>query len=133
MFYRKSASPNLPCFSQLTGEEIITSGTLPKEDRAIFITALLRLSRKSSLYPSCLSLKGVEREPFPCASGTFGDVYRGSFQGRSVCVKVVRIYKQHQVDRALKVCSSFGVLLSYDLLMTLTVGVFEGSSSVESD
>lgn len=87
----------------LTNEQIIDSGLLAKDQKTMFVAALLRLSIRSSLYPSCLVLKGVEREPFACANGTFGDVYKGKFQDRPVCIKVVKIYKNSQIDHALKV------------------------------
>jgi hypothetical protein len=83
--------------------QIIVSGTLAREHQAMFVIALLRLSLKSALYPSCLILKDVEREPFPCASGTFGDVYKGSVQGSAVCIKMVRVYKKTEIDHALQV------------------------------
>lgn len=86
-------------------QQIIDRRMHSREHKATFVTALLRLSLKSSLYPSCLVLTDIEREPFPCASGSFGDVYKGSLQGHPVCLKMVRVYKKSQIDYALKAFS----------------------------
>ena len=68
---------------------------------------MLRLSRKSGLYPECIVLKDIVREDdCAVASGHFGEIWKGKFRDHQVCLKVVKIYKQSRVDRLLKVCSS---------------------------
>lgn len=89
------------CF--LTRIQIVDSGKLTKQQKTTFVTALTRLSIKSSLYPSSLLLKGVEREAFACADGGFGDVYKGKFRDQPVCIKIMRVYKSSQVERTIKV------------------------------
>ena len=72
------------------------------------LSALLRLSRKSGLYPECIILKDIVREDdCAVASGHFGEVWKGKFRDQQVCLKVVKIYKQSHVDHLLKVCSYF--------------------------
>ncbi|KAJ3575275.1 hypothetical protein NP233_g1195 [Leucocoprinus birnbaumii] len=113
-----------------TIKQIIDLRILSKEQNATFMAALLRLSLKSSLYPSCLVLKDVEREPFPCASGSFGDVYKGTLQGTSVCIKMVRVYKKSQIDQTLKVLELSRTLpdLSFSVL---ELGFFQGSTTLD--
>lgn len=90
--------------SSTSATQIIDSGKLSKQQKTMFVTALLRLSIKSTLYPTCLILKDVEREPFACANGGFGDIYKGRFRDRMVCIKVVKVYMNSRVDHAIKVC-----------------------------
>ena len=71
------------------------------------LSALLRLCRKSGLYPDCIILKNIVREDdCAVASGHFGEIWKGKFRDQQVCLKVVKIYKQSHVDHLLKVCSS---------------------------
>ncbi|GLB44105.1 putative ste ste11 protein kinase [Lyophyllum shimeji] len=69
---------------------------LPSLDRTFrspFMNALLRLSKRSGLYPTLLlrtqvSLDGTDA----VAAGQFGDVWKGRFQDRQVAVKVLKVY-----------------------------------------
>ncbi|KAF8064122.1 kinase-like domain-containing protein, partial [Lyophyllum atratum] len=61
--------------------------------RSPFMNALLRLSRRSGLYPNLLlrnqvSLDGTDA----VAAGQFGDVWKGKFQDQQVAVKVLKVY-----------------------------------------
>ncbi|GLB43600.1 putative protein tyrosine kinase [Lyophyllum shimeji] len=69
------------------------------------IVATQRLAAKSGLYPACYELTDVTTIGDRCESaGGFADIYKGSFQGRVVCVKTIRLDKKTQVDHLLKLC-----------------------------
>ncbi|KAJ8083217.1 hypothetical protein PM082_009089 [Marasmius tenuissimus] len=56
---------------------------------------MLRLSKNSGLYPTCLSIQNVKKiGEYPIAAGGFGDVWKGSIGASSmlVCLKVVKVY-----------------------------------------
>ena len=66
---------------------------LEERFRITLTAALFRLARKSALYPQCFALTDVVCEGVdPVTYGGYGDIYRGYFQGRVVCLKVVRAY-----------------------------------------
>lgn len=67
-----------------------------------------RLCRDSGLYPTCYCLNGVKfTEEEPINRGGFADIYRGEFQGRLVCLKVIRLYQSTDVRDFMKVLLSF--------------------------
>jgi len=68
-----------------------------------FVKALIRLSRASGLYPECLVLSGMKIEGDAVAGGGFGDVYKGSFKGHEIAVKVLKVYQKSDMDKLLKV------------------------------
>ncbi|TFK41745.1 kinase-like domain-containing protein [Crucibulum laeve] len=65
------------------------------------LVLLLRLSRKSGLYPKCFTLKQVERGESPMTAGHFGDIWKGKFQSRNVCLKIIKMYEKSRVDHLL--------------------------------
>jgi hypothetical protein len=65
--------------------------------------ALSQLSKTSGLYPECLTLKGVKREKIPAGWGSYGDVYRGQWDGKLIAVKVMRMHQHLDVVRCFKV------------------------------
>ncbi|KAF8999166.1 kinase-like domain-containing protein, partial [Cyathus striatus] len=75
------------------------------ELRNIILGAMMRLSKRSVLYPRSYVLTGVERDAYPVASGHFGEVYQGSYNGRRVSLKVFKLYsnqlsKRHDLLKA---------------------------------
>ncbi|KAH6908848.1 TKL/TKL-ccin protein kinase [Coprinopsis sp. MPI-PUGE-AT-0042] len=80
----------------------IDSGTA-KEEKTALLKLLLRLSRKSSSYPSCLSLRGVTRDEYPVTSGHFGEIWKGQYMEQKVCLKVIKVYQRSHIDHFLKV------------------------------
>ncbi|KAG6916553.1 hypothetical protein DXG01_006379 [Tephrocybe rancida] len=71
--------------------------------RRSLIVAMQRLSTKSGCYPECYELKGVVQEgQHPVAAGGFADIYKGDFQGHTVCIKVIRIYQTTDVEMFMK-------------------------------
>lgn len=67
------------------------------------MTAMLRLSRKSLLYPRCFTLKEVDRDHSPVTAGHFGDIFKGKFRGLDVCLKVIKMYETSRIGDFLKV------------------------------
>ncbi|KAG6843375.1 hypothetical protein H0H87_005296 [Tephrocybe sp. NHM501043] len=71
--------------------------------RRNLIVAMQRLSVKSGLYPTCHELKDVTPiGDYPVAAGGFADIYKGHFQERVVCLKVIRLYEKSQIQHMLK-------------------------------
>lgn len=77
--------------------------SLDKIFRSPFMNALLRLSKRSGLYPNLLlrdqvSLDGTDA----VAAGQFGDVWKGKFQDRQVAVKVLKVYVTSDLTKHFK-------------------------------
>ncbi|KAF7333427.1 Protein kinase domain-containing protein [Mycena venus] len=64
--------------------------------------ALLRLCRVSGLYPQCFALSGLEKVGEQVAAGGFGDIWKGVIRGRSVCVKIMRLFQNADIQALLK-------------------------------
>ncbi|KAF9441592.1 kinase-like protein [Macrolepiota fuliginosa MF-IS2] len=69
------------------------------------LTALIRLSTTSGLYPRSFTLKSVDLHigKTPIASGHFGEILEGTIQGQRICVKVIKLYQRSHIMNALKV------------------------------
>lgn len=67
------------------------------------VKTIMRLSQNSFLYPLSLLVEGITRDDIPYSSGNFGDVYRGTFRGQAVALKVIKIYKKSDLSRIFKV------------------------------
>ncbi|KAJ7824652.1 kinase-like domain-containing protein [Mycena leptocephala] len=68
----------------------------------MFSKALLRLSRASGLHPTCFTLSGLEKVGQQVAAGAFGDIFKGLVENQCVSVKVMRLFKDADVQAALK-------------------------------
>ncbi|KAJ3554084.1 hypothetical protein NP233_g12496 [Leucocoprinus birnbaumii] len=55
---------------------------------------MMRLCKAAGTYPQNLALQGIQFEPTPQASGSFGDIYQGMLAGYPVSLKVNRVYKR---------------------------------------
>ena len=65
---------------------------------------MLRLSKKSGLYPQCLTIRNVERHgDHAVGGGGFGDVWKASVGGQLVCLKVIGAYLPSDVEKLSKV------------------------------
>ncbi|KAF8071537.1 armadillo-type protein [Lyophyllum atratum] len=110
---------------------ILDLPALDKGFKRRLIVATQRLSRASGLYPTCYILKDVQSEgDYPLAAGSFADIYKGTFKGRAVCMKVIRIYQTSQLDYFLKLCSKETILweqLSHQNLLPL-YGLYRSQS-----
>ncbi|KAK7041495.1 hypothetical protein VNI00_009363 [Paramarasmius palmivorus] len=74
--------------------------------RTSICTTMLRLSKASDLYPSCMTIQNLNTMGnHPVAGGGFGDIWKGILggdSGRVVCLKVVKMYIMSDVKRLLK-------------------------------
>uniref|UniRef100_A0A0W0F0H3 Putative Dbl-like domain-containing protein n=1 Tax=Moniliophthora roreri TaxID=221103 RepID=A0A0W0F0H3_MONRR len=73
--------------------------------RSSILKAVLRLSRKSNLYPQCLTVENIrQRGEHPVASGGFGEIWMGEVEGSDqvVCLKVVKLYLESDIEKVLK-------------------------------
>lgn len=69
-----------------------------------FLNAMLRLSSKSGIYPKIVVQDSVIIEGSnPSTAGQFGDVWKGTFQGQQVAVKILRLYGMSDVSQHVKV------------------------------
>jgi len=58
-----------------------------------FLNAMLRLSSKSGIYPKTLVQNSVTIEGSnPLTAGQSGGLWKGTFQGKQVAIKVLRFY-----------------------------------------
>ncbi|KAF8198805.1 kinase-like domain-containing protein, partial [Mycena galopus ATCC 62051] len=64
--------------------------------------ALLRLSRASGLHPRCFALPELQKVGDQIAAGGFGDIWKGLVRGQSVCVKVMRLFQNADIQAVLK-------------------------------
>ncbi|PPQ78259.1 hypothetical protein CVT25_011718 [Psilocybe cyanescens] len=76
------------------------------------LVTLARLSSKSGLHPRCFILTGILRGKSPLASGSFGDIWKGDFNGQPVCLKIIKMYESSNKDKWLKAFSKEAVLWS---------------------
>ncbi|KAJ6530684.1 kinase-like domain-containing protein [Mycena capillaripes] len=73
--------------------------------KPLIIKALFRLCRASGLHPRCFALPGLPTVGQQVTGGGFGDIWKGLVHGHTVCVKVMRIFEDSNLDAVLKVCS----------------------------
>ncbi|KAF5353275.1 hypothetical protein D9756_008130 [Leucocoprinus leucothites] len=78
--------------------------------RKHIIRALYKLCKSSMLYPQCLVLKDIDVSGDLETGGGFGDIYRGWFRGKSLCLKAVRTTKSSETDAMLKIFAKEAIL-----------------------
>ncbi|KAJ7126292.1 kinase-like domain-containing protein, partial [Mycena epipterygia] len=64
--------------------------------------ALIRLSRASGLHPKCFALSGLVTVGKQVAAGAFSDIWKGLVHGQSVSIKMVRLFRDSDVEAVLK-------------------------------
>jgi hypothetical protein len=72
------------------------------------LKALIRLSRESELHPACLTLTGTETTNLQqnlVSGGNFADtdIYPSVLNGQRIAVKMLRIFRDSDIDELLKV------------------------------
>ncbi|KAG6909098.1 hypothetical protein DXG01_001972 [Tephrocybe rancida] len=71
-------------------QSLLDCGFVEQQIKVIFVVALSRLSRKADLYPKRYTLHDVSRQNGMFAAGHFGDIEKGCFDGKDVCIKIPR-------------------------------------------
>lgn len=75
------------------------------------IVAAKRLSAKTDLYPRQFFLENVHRvDEQAVDSGGFADIYKGTFQRKSVCLKIIRVHQNEAYNRILKAIAREAIL-----------------------
>ncbi|KAJ7300978.1 kinase-like domain-containing protein [Mycena albidolilacea] len=70
--------------------------------KPLICKALGRLSRVSGLHPHCFALTGLQKIGQQVGGGGFGDIWKGLVRGQSVCVKIMRIFQNDDIQAVLK-------------------------------
>ncbi|KAJ7678058.1 kinase-like domain-containing protein [Mycena polygramma] len=70
--------------------------------KPLIFKALLRLSRASGLHPRCFALPKLQKVGDQVAAGGFGDLWKGLVSGKSVSVKIMRVFRNGDVEAVLK-------------------------------
>ncbi|KAJ7249440.1 kinase-like domain-containing protein [Mycena rebaudengoi] len=70
--------------------------------KPLIFKALCSLSRVSGLHPRCFALTELEKVGQQVGGGGFGDIWKGLVGGQIVCVKIMRIFGDHDVQTLLK-------------------------------
>jgi hypothetical protein len=74
--------------------------------KPLIFKAILGLSRESGLHPRCCALPRLRKIGQQVTGGGYGDIWRGLVGGQCVCVKIMRIFEDSDVQAVLKVCFS---------------------------
>ncbi|KAG6875922.1 hypothetical protein C0993_006786 [Termitomyces sp. T159_Od127] len=61
-----------------------------------------RISARTGLYPVCHELKNGIEHATQAGAGGQADIYKGSYQGRCVCIKVMRVFETMDKELVLK-------------------------------
>ncbi|KAF9256252.1 kinase-like protein [Marasmius fiardii PR-910] len=69
----------------------------PSHSRSLISKLILRLSKRTGLWPQCLMVK--KPGDYPVDWGGFGDVWKGKIGEQVVCLKVVKIYLTSDVQQ----------------------------------
>ena len=104
------------CYSLRTFQAL-DSAEVDHSQKGPLIIALIKLSKKSGLYPDCLILShAATRGSDPIERGSFGDVWKGMICGREVAIKGLRVYLRSDAQKLLKVgfCFVPNVNFMYD-------------------
>ncbi|KAJ7798018.1 hypothetical protein B0H13DRAFT_2167962, partial [Mycena leptocephala] len=85
-------------------QDLLDYPLLDDRIRPVILEALRKLSVSSGRIPGCFALSDRLQldGPHQVAAGGFADVWKGLIRGETVCVKVMRVYQEADVDALLK-------------------------------
>ncbi|KAJ7816916.1 kinase-like domain-containing protein [Mycena olivaceomarginata] len=69
---------------------------------SVLLKGLLKFSKKLKRYPRCFALRDLRLAGDPVAAGSFGDIWKTQFHRETVCVKVMRVYEEGDIEALLK-------------------------------
>ncbi|KAJ7191543.1 kinase-like domain-containing protein [Mycena pura] len=70
--------------------------------KPLIFKALCSLSRVSGLHPRCFALTELEKLGQQVAGGGVGDIWKGLVGGQTICVKIMRVFQDDDVQALLK-------------------------------
>ncbi|KXN83965.1 hypothetical protein AN958_00609 [Leucoagaricus sp. SymC.cos] len=95
-------------------QKVLDSPGEQEDSRRSTLYAIMRLSRSSGAYPTCLTLKKVQfTGDHPVTSGHFGDIWRGKLGDKAVSMKAARLNEPSQIDHLLKNFYREAIMWSY--------------------
>ncbi|KAG6820493.1 hypothetical protein H0H93_016300 [Arthromyces matolae] len=87
------------------------AGNFDPNLRRNLIIGIRKISTRTDLYPTPFYLKRLEQvNDRPQAGGAYGDIYKGVYQGREVCMKLIKIYSTTKPERIAKMIAREAVL-----------------------
>ncbi|KAK1230558.1 hypothetical protein PQX77_006358 [Marasmius sp. AFHP31] len=79
--------------------------------RSKICSTMLHISKKTGFHPKCLVIENVEVvEKHPVDGGGYADMWKGRLGKSLVCLKILRIFKEPEVQQVLKECNPEAVL-----------------------
>ncbi|KAF9007056.1 kinase-like domain-containing protein [Cyathus striatus] len=84
---------------QMIFVQLLDTSDLNSEFKIPLLKTLLRLSKRTGLYPTTLVLKGVKQGEEAVTPGHYGEIYKGKFGSQTVCLKIMKVYTTSQIDR----------------------------------
>jgi hypothetical protein len=98
---------------------------------SLCLSWIRKISREAKVFPSSLILSGVEQWENNCiGSGGFADIYRGSYEGRPVAIKLIRfcntVKKTEKCQRVFNQTNYLKILM----VLIFNVANFSGSASL---
>ncbi|KAJ3570019.1 hypothetical protein NP233_g4676 [Leucocoprinus birnbaumii] len=77
-------------------------GALDTDTGRYMLKLLSKLAKSACVFPQCYELKGVELESTkPQDGGGFADIYKGTYEQQSICLKVVRVFRRQDNSKLL--------------------------------
>ncbi|KAG6811002.1 hypothetical protein H0H92_009379, partial [Tricholoma furcatifolium] len=85
-------------------QKLLDTAELDTPFRKNLIVATQRISTRFGIFPASYELKDVVQDSEdPVAQGGFADIFKGKFQGESVCLKTIRVYLGFKPEQVIKI------------------------------
>ncbi|KAK1230559.1 Rho guanine nucleotide exchange factor [Marasmius sp. AFHP31] len=79
--------------------------------RSKVCSTMLHISKKTGFHPKCLVIENVEVVgKHPVGGGGYADIWKGRLGKSLVCLKILRVFKEPEVQQVLKECMPEAVL-----------------------
>ncbi|KAJ3572232.1 hypothetical protein NP233_g3214 [Leucocoprinus birnbaumii] len=92
--------------------QVLDSESASPALRPRLLKAALRLCKSSRRRPSCPELPQIEDRSDPIQTGSFGEVVRGRCNGYLVCLKVVKVYQDRDINHLIRLFTREALLWS---------------------
>lgn len=78
-------------------QSLFVHGAFSAKQKRIVLHLLSKLSKSAQVFPKTLQLENVQCDlTLAVAGGGYGNIYKGKYEGKQVCVKALRIYEQNK-------------------------------------